>query len=145
MSSICEQWLEFKKQDIKESTYIKYRNIISKHIKPIIGHLYINSLHAEDMQKYALLLKNKGLSNKSVRDILAVVSAFFKYAQKIGIYTDNINIEDLYPKAEKTKLKKNNTDSLLFNRPSKKNKTANPRCLFTYGRPRHNGSQNPPK
>lgn len=50
VSSICEQWLEFKKQDIKESTYIKYRNIILKHIKPIIGHLYINSLQAEDMQ-----------------------------------------------------------------------------------------------
>lgn len=44
-----------------ESRYIKYRNIILKHIKPIIGHLYINSLQAEDMQKYALLLKNKGL------------------------------------------------------------------------------------
>lgn len=105
VSSICEQWLEFKKQDIKESTYIKYRNIILKHIKPIIGHLYINSLQAEDMQKYALLLKNKGLSNKSVRDILSVVSAIFKYAQKIGVYTDNINIEELYPKAEKRQVR----------------------------------------
>lgn len=105
VSSICEQWLELKKQDIKESTYIKYRNIILKHIKPTIGHLYINSLQAEDMQKYALLLKNKDLSNKSVRDILSVVSAIFKYAQQIGAYTDNINIEDLYPKAEKRQIR----------------------------------------
>lgn len=57
------------------------------------------------MQKYALLLKNKGLSKKSVRDILAVVSAIFKYAQKIGAYTDNINIEELYPKAEKPQIR----------------------------------------
>ena len=28
LSELCEQWLELKKQDIKESTYIKYRNII---------------------------------------------------------------------------------------------------------------------
>lgn len=104
VSSICEQWLEFKKQDIKESTYIKYRNIILKHIKPIIGHLYINTLQNEDMQKYALLLKDKGLSNKSAKDILTVISAIFKYAQKIGAYTDNINIEDLYPKAEKRQI-----------------------------------------
>lgn len=105
ISSLCEQWLEFKKQDIKESTYIKYRNIISNHIKPIIGRLYINSLRVENMQKYALLLKGKGLSNKSVRDILSVVSAIFKYAQKIGFYTENIHIEDLYPKAEKRKIR----------------------------------------
>ncbi len=102
-SSICEQWLEFKKQDIKESTYIKYHNIISKHIKPFFGNLYINSLQDEDIQKFALLLKNKDLSNKSVRDILSVVSSIFNYSQKIGVYTDKINIEDLYPKAEKNK------------------------------------------
>ena len=51
ISTLCEQWLEFRRGDIKESTYIKYRNIILKHIKPIIGHLYLNSLRAEDMQK----------------------------------------------------------------------------------------------
>lgn len=62
-------------------------------------------MHAEDMQKYALLLKGKGLSNKSVRDILSVVSAIFKYAQKIDVYTDNIYIEDLYPKAEKRQIR----------------------------------------
>lgn len=105
MSSLCEQWLEFKKQDIKESTYIKYRNIISNHIKPIIGQLYINSLRVENMQKFALLLQNKGLSNKSVRDILSAVSAILKYAKKIGVYTDNIHIEELYPKAEKRQIR----------------------------------------
>lgn len=105
VSSICEQWLEFKKQDIKESTYIKYHNIISKHIKPFFGNLYINSLQDEDIQKFALLLKNKDLSNKSVRDILSVVSSIFNYSQKIGVYTDNIHIEDLYPKSEKRQIK----------------------------------------
>ncbi len=105
LSSLCEEWLELKKQDIKESTYIKYRNIISKHIKPIIGHFYANSMRDQDMQKYALLLKNKGLSNKSVRDIFSVVSAIFKYAQKIGVYTNNIHIEDLYPRAEKRQIR----------------------------------------
>ena len=104
ISTLCEQWLEFRRGDIKESTYIKYRNIILKHIKPIIGHLYLNSLRAEDMQKYVLLLKNKCLSNKSVRDILSVVSAIFKYAQKIGVYTDNIHTEELYPKSEKRQI-----------------------------------------
>ena len=29
VSSICEQWLELKKQDIKESTHIKYRNMLT--------------------------------------------------------------------------------------------------------------------
>ena len=33
-----------------------------------------------------------------------MVSAIFKYAQKIGVYTDNIHIEELYPKSEKRQI-----------------------------------------
>lgn len=76
VSSIREQWLEFKKQDIKESTYIKYRNIILKHIKPIIGHFYINSLQTENMQKYALLLKTRAYQKKRKRYFIRGVGDF---------------------------------------------------------------------
>lgn len=36
---------------------------------------------------------------------MSVVSAIFIYAQKIGAYTDNIHIEDLYPKSEKKQIR----------------------------------------
>ena len=44
MCELCKEWLEFKKEDIKESTYIKYRNIILNHINPHIGGAYIHRL-----------------------------------------------------------------------------------------------------
>lgn len=90
MCELCKEWLEFKKEDIKESTYIKYRNIILNHINPDIGNAYINRLQSEDMQKYILSLKIGGLSNKSVHDILSVVSAIFKYAENKGFNTNNL-------------------------------------------------------
>ena len=105
MCELCKEWLEFKKEDIKESTYIKYRNIILNHINPHIGNAYINRLQSEDMQKYILSLKIGGLSNKSVRDILSVVSAIFKYAENKGFNTNNLYFENLYPKSEKKQIK----------------------------------------
>lgn len=101
LSELCNRWLEFKCGDIKESTYIKYRNIILNHINPRIGNACINSMRTDDLQKFALSLKSGGLSNKSIRDILAVLSAIFKYAEKVGLCTDKLHIEDLYPKTEK--------------------------------------------
>lgn len=105
MCELCKEWLEFKKEDIKESTYIKYRNIILNHINPHIGNAYINRLRSADMQKYTLSLKIGGLSNKSIRDILSVLSAIFKYAAKKGLKTNNLYIENLYPKTEKRQIK----------------------------------------
>ena len=105
LCELCEEWLEFKKEDIKESTYIKYRNIIINHINPHIGNAYINRLRSVDMQKYTLSLKIGGLSNKSIRDVLSVVSAIFKYAAKNGFNTNNLYIENLYPKSEKKQIK----------------------------------------
>ena len=65
----------------------------------------LNRLQSEDMQKYILSLKIGGLSNKSVRDILSVVSAIFKYAENKGFNTNNLYFENLYPKSEKKQIK----------------------------------------
>lgn len=105
LSELSNRWLEFKRGDIKESTYIKYRNIILNQIKPRFGNIYINSIRSEDLQKFALSLKSGALSNKSIRDILAVLSAIFKYAEKVGLCADKLHIGDLYPKTEKKQIR----------------------------------------
>ena len=73
MSDLCNIWLDYKRHCIKESTYVKYNNIIESHIKPFIGKFYINELIEYDPQKYVLHLTSNGnlnggvLSNKTVR------------------------------------------------------------------------------
>lgn len=105
MSELCNRWLGFRRGDIKESTYIKYRNIIINHISPQLTNACINSLRGENLQKLAPSLKSGGLSNKSKRDILALLSSILKYAEKVGLCTYKLHIEDLYPKTEKKKIR----------------------------------------
>lgn len=105
LSELCDRWLELKRGDIKESTYIKYRNIIINHIKPQLANACVNSLRNVDLQEYALSLKSGGLSNKSIKDILALLSSLFKYAEKVGLCTYKLHIEDLYPKTEKKQIR----------------------------------------
>lgn len=113
ISSICEQWLEFKHNDIKESTYIKYRNIILNHINPQLGKDYISSLRFENLHKYVLSLKSDDLSNKTIKDVLTVLSAILKYSEKSGLCTYNFNLEDLYPKVEKKSIRIMPTDERI--------------------------------
>lgn len=105
LSELCNSWLEIKRGYIKESTYIKYRNIILNHINPRIGNVCINNIRIADLQKFELCLKGGDLSNKSIRDILALLSAIFKYAEKVGLCANNLHIEDLYPKTEKKQIR----------------------------------------
>ena len=113
LSELCNSWLEFKRGDIKESTYIKYRNIISNHIKPQLANACVNSLRNEVLRQFALSLKSGSLSNKSKRDILALLSSILKYAEKVGLCTDKLHIEDLYPKTEKKQIRILPTDERI--------------------------------
>ena len=58
LCELCNEWLEFKKEDIKESTYIKYQNNILNQINPHIGNAYLSRLRNEDMEKFILYFKN---------------------------------------------------------------------------------------
>ena len=97
-------WMHIKKNYIKESTYSNYSNIISNHIIPELGQIKISNLNNKIIQDY-LITKYKngrldgkgGLSNKTIRDIIAVIKSSLKYAIKEEVI-DNINLDFIYPK-----------------------------------------------
>lgn len=97
-------WMNIKKNYIKESTYSNYSNIISNHIMPELGQIKISNLSNKIIQDY-LITKYKngrldgkgGLSNKTIRDIIAVIKSSLKYAIKEEVI-DNINLDFIYPK-----------------------------------------------
>lgn len=97
-------WMQKKKDYIKESTYSNYSNIISNHIIPDLGNIKISDLNNKVIQEYIIskyktgrLDGNGGLSNKTIRDIIAVVKSSLKYAIKEDII-NNINLDFIYPK-----------------------------------------------
>ena len=97
-------WMQKKKDYIKESTYSNYSNIISNHIIPDLGNIKLSNLNNKLIQEYLInkyktgrLDGNGGLSNKTIRDIIAVVKSSLKYAIKEEMI-NNINLDFTYPK-----------------------------------------------
>ncbi len=87
---LSEEWLELKKNTIKQSTYYKYAYCIEKYLKERLG-----KLKKKDLEKYNYnQMTNeltKELSPKSVKEILNVLKSILKYANQK--YDMNIHLD----------------------------------------------------
>ena len=84
---VASEFLESKQRNVKESTFVHYSQIIEQYIKPIIGETKISAISSATLEKYAthLLSNGKtkstgGLSNKTVKEILALLKQIMTYA-----------------------------------------------------------------
>lgn len=76
----CDEWLRLKETQVRESTLVKYRSVLEKHVKPKLGGVYPLGFSTEFINEFSReLLFEEGLSPKSVRDILMVVSGVLKH------------------------------------------------------------------
>lgn len=87
-----DEWLSISKSRVKESTYIKYFNSIENHIKPILGNRNIIDLTTSEVELFISdklsrgnLNTNKGLSPKTVSELLIIIKDTIKYAKSEGI------------------------------------------------------------
>lgn len=76
------KWLNNKKYYIKESTYATYENNVYNYIIPYLGNFYLFKLNHKIIQEFILELSqrgkirdNKGLSNKTIKDIIMLVKS----------------------------------------------------------------------
>ena len=88
------EWLRSKRMGIKDSTYIRYRNVIENHIIPDLGKYPINKISTPLMEHFVSnklnsgrLDGNGGLSPKTMSDMLTIIKESFKYAQTAGVVT----------------------------------------------------------
>lgn len=106
ITTISKEWLTFIREHVKESSFIKYNNIIENYIIVNLGNLKIKDLNIEYINLFILNLKKGGgkkkkqLSIKTVADIFSVLKQILKYAERVY----QINICDL--SGLKIKLKK---------------------------------------
>lgn len=87
-----DEWLRTKRLNVKESTYIRYRNTIENHIKPDLGKYPISKISTSLMEHFVShklqdgrIDGNGGLSPKSMSDIMVIIKESFKYAQSYGV------------------------------------------------------------
>lgn len=100
----CDEWLVLSRNRVKESTYVKYHNTISRHIKLRLGSYLPQSLSTIIIEDFSNNLLADGLSSKTVRDILTVLRAVLKYCKRqIGVGFPEIEV--VYPKGNRTEMR----------------------------------------
>ncbi len=127
LKSVSIEWLESLKPSLKESSIIKYRNILMTYILPHFEEKTIDSISRDDIIKFSneLLLsggrKGTGLAPKTVISIMFVIKSIFKYASIIGDY-DITHISEVTVKQSQKQMRilsmmeqKNLSDYLLSN------------------------------
>ncbi len=101
----CDKWLLSIQYDIKESTFAKYQSIMKNHIKTYFKGVLLSSLSEEMISDFrGKLLKENGLSEKTVKDILIVLRSIFKYIEET-VGEDIPHIEISYPKPQKREMR----------------------------------------
>lgn len=102
ISEIIKLWENDKKLYVKKSTYSAYLLLIENHINPYFADK--EQITEEDVQKFVLTELKKGLSQKSIKDIIIVLKMILKFAVKQKLLAYN-EIEIKFPTVgEKTDL-----------------------------------------
>lgn len=89
-------WHDASRGMFKESTQIKYQNILSNYIMPIFGAVKINEIGNSEIFTFSRNLittggkKKRGLSPKTVSDVLSIMKNILRYASSIGYEVPNI-------------------------------------------------------
>lgn len=141
---LAEEWIQFQKNFIKESTYCTYAVQMQNHIIPLLGHLECAKITSDELQDALLqwfgrnrLQGNIPLSEKTVRDIIAILKSCLNYGIHKGYLScKEINISLPINKKTNTKVKTYNVreqqiiiDAILSNLNSQSNGILI--CLFT--------------
>ncbi len=79
-NQLAEEWLQFKKSKVKESTYLSYKYLINNKFAKIIGNKTLDELVNFNFNEYidTLLMR---LSNKTTKDTVVILKCILKYAE----------------------------------------------------------------
>lgn len=104
LSQVMQEWLDSRKDSIKDSTYAQYNFMLNKYILPDLGDRYMASLTSDQLDTF---LKNKlhsgrsdgteGLSPKTVSDIRSILLQGIEYARERK-YPCAVDAKIFYPK-----------------------------------------------
>lgn len=103
-SIYCDEWLTLSRTRVKQSTYVKYYNIVTHHLIPSLGCCLPQNLNTVMIEQFSHALLFGGLAPKTVRDILTVLKSVLKYCRR-QIGSGFPDIEVIYPKEPKKEMR----------------------------------------
>lgn len=98
-SDFSEIWIRSIQSSVKESTWIRYRNILKCSIVPYLGCLKLSEIDYAIVSNMCNKLLNTGgkeqhgLSTKTVADALSLTKAVIKYASRMKYMTDRTALD----------------------------------------------------
>ncbi len=122
-NQIFEEWLLFKKPKIKESTFLNYKFLVEKYLKETFKNSNLEFFREYDLNKYIEKLRGE-LAHKTVRDIISVLKAILRYAERkydcdfkldlVSLPTVHRNEIEVFKDKEKNKIERKciNSDSI---------------------------------
>lgn len=92
MKHFMEYWLEeVHRPSIRSSSYANYRSILDKHIIPALGHIQVQKLTVQHLQKFYASKLKEGLSPKTVKVYHAVLHNALSHAVYINLVPRNVS------------------------------------------------------
>lgn len=98
-SELSEMWLRSIRASVKESTWIKYRNILKCNIVPRLGNKNLSEIDYSAVSSLCNELMESGgkdqsgLAAKTVADALSLTKAVIKYASRMKYITDRTALD----------------------------------------------------
>ncbi len=108
--NILADWLNSRRHQIKESTYVKYRNIINCYILPVLGNINWNDLNRDILESFCSQMlasggrKGKGLSSKTTADTMSLIRSAFRHASVHG-YRPPCDVSSVFVKRTSKELR----------------------------------------
>jgi hypothetical protein len=84
-SDYLNKWLKGKEHSLSIQTLKLYKSYMKTHIVPALGYLKLSALNPLHIQEFVTELRNKGLSQTTVKRIFNVVNASLNSAVKMGL------------------------------------------------------------
>ena len=78
--NIADEWLEYKRASIKESTYYKYTYTINKYLKQILKGVTLEELEDYNFNEVSRKL-SESLSAKTIKEIINVLKSILKFVE----------------------------------------------------------------
>ena len=89
----CEMFLDLKRQNLTEQSYQAYKTFIYSKIIPYFKKLILKDININDVQKFKKYLQENKVSERRIKNILALLNQIIKYFQNEGYIVKNCVFE----------------------------------------------------
>lgn len=87
---LTERWLPARKMSLRPSTYASYQTAINRHVIPELGHVQIQQLSPDRLDRFYASLVAGGLSAKTVRNIHGLLHKALRDAVRKNLVPRNV-------------------------------------------------------